>query len=266
MRLPEQQQQLRAACTGYKERLATSEARLGSVREQLGQHVSALDLLRRDPRQRERRRLMTQQLLQAKVLAAVRGGALQALQARGARERQEAAAGVAELCDQQCALQVRCEQLELESSGSASMHAERRGALEKELTRAKAEAGAELAEAHAAREAAVREAAAMRSELEAVEARAEAEAAQRAEALAERSEAGAAAAAAQVEREAARVAAAEAAEAAAAREAELAQREGPTPRLWPCGIWLKLTSFSTWRVAVLGGKERMIRDREIRIL
>ena len=66
---------------------------------------------------------MTKQLLQAKVLAAVRGGALQALQARSARERQEAAAGVAELCDQQCALQARCEQLELESSGSASMHA-----------------------------------------------------------------------------------------------------------------------------------------------
>ena len=32
---------------------------------------------------------MTQQLLQAKVLAAVRGGALHALQARGARERRE---------------------------------------------------------------------------------------------------------------------------------------------------------------------------------
>ena len=42
------------------------------------------------------------------MLAAVRGGALQALQARAARERQEAAAGVAELCDQQCALQARC--------------------------------------------------------------------------------------------------------------------------------------------------------------
>ena len=31
VRLPEQQQQLRAACNGYKERLATSEARLGTV-------------------------------------------------------------------------------------------------------------------------------------------------------------------------------------------------------------------------------------------
>ena len=69
------------------------------MREQLTQHVSALNQLRCDPRQRERRRLMTKQLLQAKVLAAVRGGALQALQARSARERQEAAAGVAELID-----------------------------------------------------------------------------------------------------------------------------------------------------------------------
>ena len=111
---------------------------LSQVREQLTQHVSALNQLRCDPRQRERRRLMTKQLLQAKVLAAVRGGALQALQARSARERQEAVAGVAELCDQQCALQARCEQLELESSGSASMHAERRAALETELAQAKA--------------------------------------------------------------------------------------------------------------------------------
>jgi hypothetical protein len=141
VRLPEQQQQLRATCNGYKERLGTCEARLSSVREQLrlplslaltltltltltldllqplalalaldlllplalplplalalplplalavaprpdqvrpnpnqvreqlGQHVRALNQLRCDPRQRERRRLMAQQLLQAKVLA-----------------------------------------------------------------------------------------------------------------------------------------------------------------------------------------------------
>ena len=134
MRLPEQQQQLRATCNGYKERLGTCEARLSSVREQLrlplslaltltltltltldllqplalalaldlllplalplplplalplplplavaprpdqvreqlGQHVRTLNQLRCDPRQRERRRLMAQQLLQAKVLA-----------------------------------------------------------------------------------------------------------------------------------------------------------------------------------------------------
>ena len=118
MRLPEQQQQLRATCNGYKERLGTCEARLSSVREQLrlplslaltltltltltldllqplalalalplplplavaprpdqvreqlGQHVRSLNQLRCDPRQRERRRLMAQQLLQAKVLA-----------------------------------------------------------------------------------------------------------------------------------------------------------------------------------------------------